>query len=147
VEREPQGFPTEALRQHNTFGSTLRHVRVEQGHRSGTVLGGHRKAVNGDDPGPFFFRRKQYCGNFDYLRLCRWRCSNHVVLGLRRNTFLAMARPITLEVLWRAVPCLLAARTPHGSGPTAQCAWVINKWSGAHSVGGNVRYRESMKIW
>jgi len=140
VERESQRFPAETLRQHNTFGSTFWHVCVQERHWSRAVLGGNWEAVDRDDSGTFWIRirRKQYGRNFNDLRLRWWRCSDHVVFSLCGKTLLAMTRPITLEMLWRAVPGLLTAGAPHRSRSAAQRAWVINKRSAAHSVRGGV---------
>jgi hypothetical protein len=41
VKRKSQRFPAETLRQHDTFGTTFGHVRVEEGHRSRAISGGN----------------------------------------------------------------------------------------------------------
>jgi hypothetical protein len=53
VERESQRFSTEALRQHNTFGTTFWHVRIEEGHWSCTILGSYWETVDRDDTRTF----------------------------------------------------------------------------------------------
>jgi len=136
VKRKSQRFPTETLCQDDTLRTTFRHIGIEEGHWGSTISGRNWETVDGDDPGTLFFWRKQDSRNFNYLRFRRRRRSNYVIIGLCRNALFAMTRPITLEVLRRTVPGLLATGAPHRRGPTAQSARVINEWARAHSVSG-----------
>lgn len=125
----------QALGQDNAFRLTIRKMTVDERlrtHALGRDLGW--TALDRNDSRALFFGREEDGRDHDDLLLSRWWSGNNIIiLGMGCwNTFLSMARPVALEVFGSAVPCRLAAATPHGSGPAAHSARVVNERNGVH---------------
>lgn len=125
----------QALRQDNAFRLTVRKMSADERlrtHALGRDLG--RTALDRDDPWALFFGREEDGRNHNHLLLSRrWSGNDIIILGMGcRNTLLSMARPIALKVLGSAIPRGLAAAAPHGGGPAAYRARVVNKRNRVH---------------